>query len=60
MFPLADWLCWRLEGGKIQSLAVLGGAPSIFLMVLPDLFRVRLEDVAGEGEGEGDEGGGGG
>ena len=30
------------ELGKLQSLAKLGGAPWIFLMVRPDLLRVRL------------------
>ena len=32
--------------GRLQSLAKLGGAPSIFLMILPDLLRVRLKEAA--------------
>ena len=32
--------------GALQSLAKLGGAPSILLMVLPDRLRVRLKEAA--------------
>ena len=43
--------------GRLQSLAKLGGAPSIFLMVLPDLLRVRLKEAAWSwAGGEGEEG----
>ena len=37
---------WLLLLGTVQSLAKLGGAPSIFLMVLPDRWRVRLQEAA--------------
>ena len=41
--------------GRLQSLAKLGGAPSIFLMVLPDLLRVRLKEAAWSWAGGGEE-----
>ena len=32
-----------LDSGRLQSLAKLGGAPSTFLITLPDLFRVKVK-----------------
>ena len=34
--------------GSVQSLTKLGGAPSIFLITLPDLFNVIVLDDDGE------------